>query len=83
MNCRCGFKVFVELSDPLKQGKTSELLLITQMLAPAVLLSGWTLQELPLFCTRCFLVYDKFFGAVPLKVSSQDRFLVQLECLLS
>ena len=62
---------------------TSELLLITQMLAPVVLLSGWTVQQLPSFSTRRFLVYDKFFGAVPLKVFSQDRLLVQLEYLLS
>ena len=71
----------MELSDPLKEGRTSELLLITQMLGSAVLLSGRTVQHLPLFSTRCFLVYDKFFGAIPLKVSSQDRLLVQLECL--
>ena len=53
------------------------------MLAPVVLLSGWTVQQLPSFSTRRFLVYDKFLGAVPLKVLSQDRLLVQLEYLLS
>ena len=48
------------------------------MLAAAVLLSGWTARRLPLFSTRCFLLYDKFFDAVPLKVSSQDRLLVKM-----
>ena len=48
------------------------------MLAPVVLLSEWTLQQLPLFSARCFLVYDKFFGAVPLKVFSQHRLINQL-----
>ena len=43
-----------------------ELLLSTQKLARAVLLSGRTVQQLPLFSTRCFLVYDKFSGAAPL-----------------
>ena len=58
-------------------------MLITQMLAPAVLLSRWTVGQLPLFSSRCFLVYDEFFDLVPLKVSSQDSLLVQLEFSLS
>ena len=52
------------------------------MLAPAVLFFGWTVRELSLFSSRCFLVYDQFFDAGPLKVPSQDRLLVQLECSL-
>ena len=51
-------------------------MLITEMLAPAVLLSGWTVEQLVLFSSRCFLVYNKFFDEVPLKVPSQDRLLV-------
>ena len=43
-----------------------ELLLITRMLASAVLLPGRTVQQLSLVSTRCFLVYDKFSGAAPL-----------------
>ena len=46
------------------------------MLAPALLLSRWTVRQLRLFSTRCFLVYNKLFDAVPLKVFSQDRLLV-------
>ena len=55
INCRCRFKLSVELSDPVKQGRTSELLLITQMLASAVLLSGWTVRT-----TTSFLFYTVF-----------------------